>query len=247
MCLAVALSFIKLCDPSEMSFILAWSRSCALHQLNFYTGSQLCHSIHPQNKTPCLMISLSSILQMRHGLSKKKWEKMACPRSMTQKKWTQQCPWKKREKKEKKYIHIYPCPHVIQIKKREIHKRSISYHHPPSTYVHDLDQFIWFVISMDPLFDFAIYVTQVHASFLLPWAPDKLSLEVGWKQAILWWGYIHSEIHERSYGEVKLWLVYTKIFSKSKHMAGKWRRLKSIPFHSSTSQTIHGRHIKIHR
>ena len=62
MCLIVALSFIKLCDPSEMSFILIWSRSCALHQLNFYTGSQLCHSIHPQNKTPCLMISLSSIV-----------------------------------------------------------------------------------------------------------------------------------------------------------------------------------------
>ena len=72
MCLVVALSFFKLCDPSEMSFILVWSRSCALHQLNFYTGSQLCHSIHPQNKTPCLMISLSSILQMRHGLFKKK-------------------------------------------------------------------------------------------------------------------------------------------------------------------------------
>ena len=31
------------------------------------------------------MISLSSILQMWHGLFKKKREKMACPRSMTQK------------------------------------------------------------------------------------------------------------------------------------------------------------------
>ena len=86
MCLVVTLSFIKLCDPSEMPFILVWSRSCAPHQLNFYTGSQLCHSIHPQNKTP--MISLSSIFQMRHGLLKKrkKREKMAWPRSMTQKK-----------------------------------------------------------------------------------------------------------------------------------------------------------------
>ena len=104
MCPVVSLSFIKLCDPSEMSFILAWSRSCALHQLNFYTGSQLCHSIHPQNKTPCLMISLSSILQMRHGLLKERErerEKMACPRSMTQK------------KKEKKYIYS----HVIMISK----------------------------------------------------------------------------------------------------------------------------------
>jgi len=100
MCLVVALSFFKLCDPSEMSFILVWSRSCALHQLNFYTGSQLCHSIHPQNKTPCLMISLSSILQMRHGLFKqKRWHAQeAWP-----KKWTHQCPWKKRKKI---YIHI---------------------------------------------------------------------------------------------------------------------------------------------
>ena len=41
-------------------------------------------------------------------------------------------------------------------------------YHPPSTYVHDLDQLVLFVISMDPLFDFAIYVTQVHASISLP-------------------------------------------------------------------------------
>ena len=49
-------------------FILVWSRSCALHQLNFYIGSQLCHSIHLQNKTPCLMISLSFIrITWGHG------------------------------------------------------------------------------------------------------------------------------------------------------------------------------------
>ena len=67
-------------------FILAWSRSGALHQLNFYTGSQLCHSIHPQNKTPCLMISLS-LISLKWGMSylKKRKKKMACPRSMTQK------------------------------------------------------------------------------------------------------------------------------------------------------------------
>ena len=103
MCLVVALSFFKLCDPSEMSFVLVWSRSCALHQLNFYTGSQLCYSIHPQNKTPCLMISLSSIFQMRHGLSKKR-----------EKRWHAQEAWPKKnghinihEKKEKrKKIYI---------------------------------------------------------------------------------------------------------------------------------------------
>ena len=110
-CLVVALSFIKLCDPSEMPFILVWSRSCALHQLNFYTGSQLCHSIHPQNKTLCLMISLSlsSIFQMKHGLSKKK---MACPRSMTQKKEKNGHinVHKKRKRRNKKiYIAMPSC------------------------------------------------------------------------------------------------------------------------------------------
>ena len=89
MCLVVALSFIKLWDHSEMSFILVWSRSCALHQMNFYTGSQLCHSIHPQNKTP--MISLSSIFQMRHGLSKKRY---GMPKKHDPKKWTQEGPKK---------------------------------------------------------------------------------------------------------------------------------------------------------
>ena len=89
--------------PSEMSFIHVWSRSRALHQLNFYTGSQLCHSIHPQNKTPRLMISLSSIFQMRHGLSKKKRKKMACPRCMTQKNGHINV----HEKKELKNIYTY--------------------------------------------------------------------------------------------------------------------------------------------
>ena len=97
-CLVVALSFIKPCDPSEMSFIHVWSRSRALHQLNFYTGSQLCHSIHPQNKTPCLMISLSlsSIFQMRHGLSKKR-----------EKRWHAQEAWPKKRKKKNGHINVH--------------------------------------------------------------------------------------------------------------------------------------------
>ena len=88
-------------------FILAWSRSCALHQLNFYTGSQLCHSIHSQNKTPYLMISpLSSNLQMSHGLYKKRWHAQEA--------------WPKKNghinvhvKKEKKYIYS----HVLMLSK----------------------------------------------------------------------------------------------------------------------------------
>ena len=106
MCLVVALSFTKLCDPSEMSFILVWSRSCALHQLNFYTGSQLCHSIHPQNKTPCLMISLSSIFQMRHGLSKKEREKRWHAQEAWPKKMDTSMSMKKRKEREEKDIYI---------------------------------------------------------------------------------------------------------------------------------------------
>ena len=93
MFLVVALSFFKLCDPSEMSFVLVWSRSRALHQLNFYSGSQLCHSIHLQNKTPCLMISLSGISQMRHGLSKRKW-------------WHAQEAWPKKMKKKIRHMKL---------------------------------------------------------------------------------------------------------------------------------------------
>ena len=60
------------------------------------------------------MISLSSILQMRHGLLKKEREKMACPRSMTQKKWAHEGPsvqkkighMKVQEKKGNIYINI---------------------------------------------------------------------------------------------------------------------------------------------
>ena len=153
-----------------------------------------------------------------------------------------------RRSKKKIYIVISPCPHVIQIKGREIHKKeySISTNHLPhmckilinlcdlsSPWIHCLIlQYMW---------------RKCMLSFLLPWAPYKLSLEVGWKQAMLWWGHINNERHERSYGEVKLWLVFVnKYFQNPSHIAGKWRRLKSTSFHSSTSQAIHGRHIKIH-
>jgi len=173
-------------------FILVWSRSCALHQLNFYTGSQLCHSIHPQNKTPCLMISLSSILQMRHVLLKKRErEKMACPRSMTQKKMDTSMPMKKRMKK----IVILPCPHVIQIKGREIHKRSIPF---PSSTIHLPHMYTILIILFDlspPQILCLILQYMWHKCMLpllLPWAPHKPYLEVGWKQAMPWWGYIYT-------------------------------------------------------
>ena len=95
------------------------------------------------------------------------------------------------------------------------------FHHPPficaqswSTYLicHLHGSIVWFCNICD---------TSACFYFHLPLAPHKLSLEVGWKQAILWWWYIHNERHERSYGEVKLWLVSTKIFSKSQSYSRK--------------------------
>ena len=105
MCPVVSMSFIKLCDPSEMPFMLVWSRSRALHQLNFYTGSKLCHSIHPQNKTPCLMISLSLVSFNRGmGNKKRKERKDGMPKKHDPKKMDTSMSI---EKKKEKKTHIY--------------------------------------------------------------------------------------------------------------------------------------------
>ena len=68
------------------------------------------------------MISLSYLSIEAWAIEKKKREKMACPRSMTQKKTLDT------EGPRKKNINIVilPCPHVIQIKGREIHKKEYS-------------------------------------------------------------------------------------------------------------------------
>ena len=44
--------------------------------------------------------------------------------------------------------------------------------------------------------------------------------------------YIHTERHERSYGEVKLWLVFAKIFSKSQSCGRKVEEteVSTVPF-----------------
>ena len=132
---------------------------------------------------------------------------MACPRSMTQKKMDTSMSMKK--------IVILPCPHVIQIKGREIHKKeySISTIHFP----HMCTILINMFDLSSPWILCLILQYMWHKCMLpllLPWAPHKTSLEVGWKEAMPWWGYIHNERHERSFGEIKLWLVFAKIFSK---------------------------------
>ena len=142
------------------------------------------------------------------GYRKEKREKMACPRSMTQKKTLD-------TEGPRKKIVILPCPHVIQIKGKEIHKKeySISTIHLPHMCIILINMFDL----SSPWIRCLILQYMWHKCmlpFFLPWAPHKPSLEVGWKQAMLWWGYIHNEWHERSYGEVKLWLVVAQILSK---------------------------------
>ena len=134
---------------------------------------------------------------------------MACPRSMTQKKTLDT------EGPRKKYIYIVilPCPHVIQIKGREIHKKeySISTIHLPHMCTILINMF-----DLSSPWILCLILQYMWHKCMLPfplsWAPHKPSLEVGWKEAKPWWGYIHSEQHERPYREIKLWLVFAKIF-----------------------------------
>ena len=131
-------------------------------------------------------------------------------------------------KVQEKYSHILMLP-----KEREIHKRSFllspsTFHTPAQSwstcmicYLHR--SIVWFCNICD---------TSACFHFHLPWAPHKLSLDVGWKEAMPWWGYIHNEQHERFYGEVKLWLVFAKIFSKSQSCGRKVEEteVSTVPF-----------------
>ena len=66
--------------------------------------------------------------------------------------------------REDKARHLYLWGDGQQWKVTFAHVTIGRFLRSASTYVHDLDQLVWLVISMDLLFDFAIYVTQVHAS-----------------------------------------------------------------------------------
>ena len=121
------------------------------------------------------------------------------------------------EKKiEEIYIYIWPCPHVIQIKERErfikgvFHSITIHLPHLCTILINLFDL-------LSPWIHCLILQYMWHKCmlpFFLPWAPHKPSLEVGWKEAKPRWEYRHSERNERSYGEVKLWVVFAKIFPK---------------------------------
>ena len=59
--------------------------------------------------------------------------------------------------------------------------------------------------------------------------------------------YIHSERHERSYGEVKLWLVFANIFLKPQSYRRKVEEIEVNTIPLFNFPNIYGIHFKIHR
>ena len=136
---------------------------------------------------------------------------MASPRSMTQKKLD---TWKSK-KKERAMSSCYPN------KGERDSWKEYFIPFPPST-IH-LPHMCTILINLCDLSSpwiCCLILQYMWCKCMLPfqltWAPHKLSLEVGWKKRsnALVRIYIHTERHEKSYGEVKLWLVFAKIFSK---------------------------------
>jgi len=79
--------------------------------------------------------------------------------------WAHEGPWKKREKKDShalKRIYIG----------REIIQKEFPFHPSQSIHMHILIWLYDLFLSLDPVFDFAIYVIQVCLILhTLPWAP----------------------------------------------------------------------------
>jgi hypothetical protein len=122
------------------------------------------------------------------------------------KKWTHECPRKKRNNIAMSSCHSNKGERV-SCKESFI----LIIHHPFCIHVHNLDQLLICHLHGSIIW-FCNMWHMCILPFYLPWAPHKLSLEVARKEAMPWWGYIHIECHQRSYGEVKLWLVFEKYF-----------------------------------
>ena len=99
------------------------------------------------------------------GYREKKWthEGPSIEKKNRKKKmWAHEGPWKKRDSHALKRIYIG----------REIIQKKFPFHPSQPMHVHILIWLYYLFFSLDPVFDFAIYVIQVclilHA---LPWAP----------------------------------------------------------------------------
>ena len=96
----------------------------------------------------------------------KRREKMACQRSMTQKKGEKKGVTMSQKKRERQgwFEREKPLP------------QGVSHIHPsihPFIHLHLLIEISW-LFSMDPLFDFTINRIQVCPVLILPWAPQRL-------------------------------------------------------------------------
>jgi len=112
-----------------------------------------------------------------------KREKMVCQRSTTQKKWTHEYPIKKK-KKLNNNIAMTSC-HSNKRRERDLCKESFIWSstiHAP----HACTILISLYDLSSPWIHYLILQYMWHMcmlSFYLPWAPHKLSLEVGWKES----------------------------------------------------------------
>ena len=80
--------------------------------------------------------------------------------------WAHEGPWKR--KKEKKDSHALKRIYIG----REIIQKEFPFHPSQSMHMHILIWLYDLFLSLDPVFDFAIYVRQVCLIFhALPWAP----------------------------------------------------------------------------
>ena len=131
---------------SEIHFILPCSRSRTHfhHMLCFYTRSK--ENTHPQNKTPYpCMTHLSQKYIKDMGLCKKKI-KDACPKKV--------CHMLRHVKKKKKDSPL------SKKKERERDGAYKGVHTPSTKNIHTLahlDQGLWLVSPLDPVFDLAKY------------------------------------------------------------------------------------------
>ena len=169
---------IELCQIvvtlERILFMLSWSRfTCTPYTplLCFFEKLALYHPLIPQNKcsTICVGLSLQFLLKKREAWAIEK-KNMDTWRSKYWKK-EKKCGhmkvhWKKREKKKDSHTlkRIYIGREIIQ--------KEFPFHPSQSMHVHILIWLYDLFFSLDPVFDFAIYVIQVCLILrTLPWAP----------------------------------------------------------------------------
>ena len=143
-----------------------------------------------QNHRPYLPINTPKPPSKRgnaEGSQRSIERKDGVPKKHDPKKWTHEYPIKK-EKKLNNNIAMTSC-HSNKRRERDLCKESFIWSstiHAP----HACTILISLYDLSSPWIHYLILQYMWHMcmlSFYLPWAPHKLSLEVGWKEVMLWW------------------------------------------------------------